>query len=66
MWLVGALLVFLVGWASSVRVGATSADVLKVSPVRSDIQIQAGASDVVRATLTNLTDQTLSVRPTVQ
>lgn len=64
-WLVGALLVLLVGWASSVRVGATSADVLKVSPVRSDIQIQAGASDVVRATLTNLTDQTLSVRPTI-
>lgn len=42
---------------------AASANVLKVSPVRSDISIAPGASQTVQTTITNLTDAPITVRP---
>ncbi len=36
---------------------------LKISPVRSDIEIKPGASKVAKITVTNLTDQSITVRP---
>lgn len=42
---------------------AASANVLKVSPVRSDISIAPGASQTVQTTITNLTGGTITVRP---
>ena len=40
-----------------------STNVLKVSPVRSDIEIKPGESKTVTATVTNLTASTITVRP---
>lgn len=40
-----------------------TANTLKVSPVRSDIQVSPGESKVVETTVTNLTDSPISVRP---
>ncbi len=40
-----------------------TANTLKVSPVRSDVQIQPGTSQTVKTTVTNLTDQPITVRP---
>lgn len=40
-----------------------SSNVLKVSPVRSDIQIEAGANKTVKVTVTNLTKSQITVRP---
>lgn len=42
----------------------SSANVLKVSPVRSDVQIEAGTSKTVKMTVTNLTKSPITVRPT--
>lgn len=42
---------------------AASANVLKVSPVRSDISITPGASQTVQTTVTNLTSAPITVRP---
>lgn len=39
-----------------------SPNTLKVSPVRSDVTINAGSSDVVPVTITNLTDSAVTVR----
>ncbi len=44
--------------------GANAAtNVLKVSPVRSDIEIQPGETKTVKAYVTNLTDRPITVRP---
>jgi len=40
-----------------------SVNTLKITPVRSDIEIKPGASKVVKTTVTNLTDQSVTVRP---
>lgn len=41
----------------------TSTNVLKISPVRSDVEIKPGESKEVQATVTNLTKQPITVRP---
>lgn len=40
-----------------------SANVLKVSPVRSDIEVKAGSSKTVQITVTNLTKAPITVKP---
>jgi hypothetical protein len=40
-----------------------TANVLKVSPVRSDVEVQAGTKKIVQVTVTNPTDAPISVRP---
>lgn len=40
-----------------------STNVIKISPVRSDIQVAPGASKVVQMTVTNLTDAPITVSP---
>ncbi len=40
-----------------------SVNTLKITPVRTDIQIAPGASKIVKTTVTNLTDQAITVRP---
>lgn len=42
---------------------AATANVLKVTPVRSDIEIKPGESKTVKTTVTNLTDAPISVSP---
>lgn len=50
--------------ASSPSFAATNtANVLKVSPVRSDTEVQAGTKKTVQVTVTNPTDSAISVRP---
>ncbi len=44
---------------------AATANTLKVSPVRTDIETKPGASKIVQTTVTNLTDTPITVRPTV-
>jgi hypothetical protein len=41
----------------------TNANVLKVSPVRSDVEIKPGESKDVKTTVTNLTNNPITVRP---
>ena len=41
----------------------TAANVLKVSPLRTDVKIKAGESGVVKVTVTNLTGADITVRP---
>lgn len=41
----------------------TTANVIKVSPVRSDIQVNPGESHTVKVTVTNLTNGTVSLAP---
>jgi len=68
------------GWASAlsvvvfVAVGVVavfsipvkaSANTLKVSPVRADIEVQPGTSKVVQTTVTNLTTETMVVDPVI-
>lgn len=43
--------------------GASAANTLKVSPVRSDIEVNPGESTTVQVTVNNLTNETVSVRP---
>ena len=42
----------------------SSANTLKITPVRSDIEVKAGASQTVEIIVTNLTDKDISVKPT--
>lgn len=42
---------------------AKTANTLKISPVRSDIEIKPGESKVVKITVTNLTDEPIAIRP---
>ena len=42
---------------------AQTANTLKVSPVRSDIQVEAGATRTVETVVTNLTDTAITVKP---
>lgn len=44
-------------------VSAQAANVLRVTPVRSDIQIQAGATGTVETVITNLTNNDITVKP---
>lgn len=44
---------------------AAAANTLKVSPVRSDVEVKPGESKTVKVLVTNLTDQEVSVKPTV-
>jgi hypothetical protein len=65
--LVAGLLViagFLAGFQPFNHVSAQSstANTLRVTPVRSDIQINAGERQVVRVTVSNVTDQEITVR----
>ncbi len=46
-----------------VSTAAADTNTLKVSPVRSDIEIKPGESQIVRTTITNLTNEEISVRP---
>lgn len=55
--------------AVSVSLGLTrptaaveTANTLKVSPVRSDVEVKAGSSKTIMTTVTNLTDQPISVK----
>lgn len=49
--------------AHTVSAQAQAANTLKVSPVRSDIQIKAGESSKVDVTVTNLTSKAILVKP---
>jgi len=40
-----------------------TANTLKITPIRTDIQIQAGTTQSVKVTITNLTNSPISVRP---
>ena len=55
-------IILLAGFHSSTA-NAQSANTLRVSPVRTDLQIEAGEQKIVEVTVTNVTDQALSVRP---
>lgn len=44
---------------------AATANTLKVSPVRSDVEVKPGESKTIKVLVTNLTDQEVSVQPTV-
>lgn len=58
------LAVFVVLFASSHASAVTNtANTLKVSPVRTDIEIKPGESKTVKTTVTNLTDATIIVTP---
>ena len=49
--------------AASAAEKSNSANTLKISPVRSDIEIKAGAAQTVKVGVTNLTDAPITVRP---
>lgn len=49
----------------SESVSAVTANTLKISPVRSDIEVQPGARKVVQATVTNLANSPVKVTPVV-
>lgn len=49
--------------ASSVNAQTSTANTLKVSPVRTDVEIKAGSSAEVPITITNLTDSEVLVAP---
>lgn len=57
------LAVIVLAGAYSNNVNAEAANTLKVTPVRSDIEIKPGASQTVKVTVTNLTDKPIVVRP---
>ncbi len=67
VWIVVALAVatvLLVGLGSqSFAQSGGTANTLKVSPVRTDIEIEPGSSKVVNTTVTNLTNAPITVRP---
>lgn len=48
---------------SSVQAAENTANTLKVSPVRSDIEVKPGESKTVKTIVTNLTDAPITVRP---
>lgn len=51
--------------ANQVHAADATANTLKVSPVRSDIEVKPGESTIVRATVTNLTNNEVTVSPTI-
>lgn len=53
----------ILSFAYAATTHAQAANTLKVSPVRSDIQIKAGESGKVDVTVTNLTDKSILVKP---
>lgn len=57
-----ALAVLTVG-LSSQQAHAATANTLKVSPVRSDIELKPGESKTIKTVVTNLTKEEISVRP---
>lgn len=50
---------------SSSTASAVTANTLKVSPVRSDIEIQPGQATILKVTVTNLTGAEVEVSPTI-
>lgn len=64
-----AILTIVVSLAISSQVSAqstgasTSTNVLKISPVRSDVEIKAGESLTIKTVVTNLTKQPITVKP---
>jgi hypothetical protein len=58
-----ALAIFVAALSVSPQTFAAAANVLKVSPVRSDIEIPAGTSKTVETAVTNLTSAPVTVRP---
>lgn len=52
-----------VAQTNTVNAADTATNTLKVSPVRTDITVQPGTSKTVKTTVTNLTDETIKVRP---
>lgn len=66
VWIVIALAVAMVVTMSSRSFAQSSnnaANTLKVSPVRSDIEVEPGKSYIVNALVSNLTDEPITVRP---
>ena len=53
----------LIGSQSFAQSNSTTANVLKVSPVRSDIEVKPGESKKVQTTITNLTKGSITVKP---
>jgi hypothetical protein len=62
---VAASLLFAIGVhaVSPTEAESQTANTLKVSPVRSDIEVEAGKSKTVRTTISNLTNAPITVRP---
>lgn len=56
------LAAFIAVLSVSVRAADNSTNTLKVTPVRSDIEVQPGKTKIVQTTITNLTDKEISVR----
>ncbi len=59
------LLVIVFGLQSNIRAVAVddATNVLKVSPVRTDIQVAAGTSKAIQTTVTNLTKAPIAIKP---
>jgi len=60
-----AIATLLLAISHSSVAGAETANTLKVSPVRTDTVVEAGATKTVQTTVTNLTNAPITVRPTV-
>lgn len=58
-----AMIMMLVVTASTASAQESSANTLKVTPVRSDVQVKAGESGTVKITISNLTGGEIMVRP---
>lgn len=61
--LVVATLMLSVALAVATHAQSSTANTLKVSPVRTDVQIKAGEKGTVKVTVTNVTNQDIVVRP---
>lgn len=61
--LLGAVLVPLSLYSRSAYAETDTANILKVSPLRTDVKIKPGESGVVKITVTNLTNKDITVRP---
>ena len=57
-----AALVVLAGGQSTFAATNPSSNILKVSPVRSDIEVKPGESSTVKATISNITNEDIMVR----
>lgn len=60
---VGVAVVLLTGSRVHAAPVSNTANTLKISPVRRDIEIKPGESKTVQATVTNLTNSSITVRP---
>jgi hypothetical protein len=60
-----AFAAILVSLAQSSMASAQTANTLKVSPIRSDVQIQPGESKTIQITVSNLTGASITVHPSV-